>query len=112
MRSFLQLSILALCTSFVGANPLTSPSTSADPAVDGCPKDEYACLDVMNASQCIEQLIIEKQAPATKEALVKCVETEGTATTLPGATKYCRCPGCHTKAINDVLVELFPPPCA
>ncbi|KAF2261787.1 hypothetical protein CC78DRAFT_469461 [Lojkania enalia] len=41
----------------------------------------------MNSSQCIEQLIIEKLAPATKEALVQCVEYEGTATNLPGATK-------------------------
>jgi hypothetical protein len=54
---------------------------------DKCPKDEYACLDVMNSSQCIEQLIIEKLAPATREALVKCVEYEGTVTDLPGATK-------------------------
>ena len=56
-------------------------------AEDGCPKGEYACLDVINASQCIEQLVIEKQRPATKENLVKCVEHEGTATTLPGAVK-------------------------
>lgn len=54
---------------------------------DGCPKDEYACLDVMNSSQCIEQLVIEKLAPATKEALAKCVEYEGTVTKIPGASK-------------------------
>lgn len=54
---------------------------------DGCPKDEYACIDVMNSSQCLEQLVIEKLAPATKEALVKCVEYEGTATKIPGASK-------------------------
>jgi hypothetical protein len=54
---------------------------------DQCPKSEYACLDVINSSQCIEQLVLEKQAPATKEALIKCVEYEGTVTTLPGATK-------------------------
>ena len=56
---------------------------------DGCPKGEYACLDVINASQCIEQLVIEKQRPATKENLVKCVEHEGTASTIPGASKVC-----------------------
>ncbi|KAF2714383.1 hypothetical protein K504DRAFT_353328, partial [Pleomassaria siparia CBS 279.74] len=54
---------------------------------DKCPKDEYACLDVMNASQCIEQLVVEKLSPATKEALVACVEYEGTVTTIPGASK-------------------------
>jgi hypothetical protein len=54
---------------------------------DGCPKDNYACIDVINSSQCIEQLVIEKLAPATKEALAKCVEYEGTATSMPGAAK-------------------------
>ena len=56
---------------------------------DKCPKDEYACHDVMNGSQCIEQLIIEKLRPLTKESLAKCVEHEGTVTNLPGATKVC-----------------------
>lgn len=60
---------------------------NAQAAQDPCPKDEYACLDVINSSQCIEQLVIERQAPATKEALIKCVEYEGTATNLPGAVK-------------------------
>jgi hypothetical protein len=63
---------------------LTAASESVE---DKCPKDEYACHDVMNSSQCIEQLIIEKLAPATKENLIKCVEYEGTVTDLPGATK-------------------------
>lgn len=54
---------------------------------DKCPKGDYACIDIMNSSQCIEQLIIEKLAPATKEALIKCVEYEGVASTLPGAAK-------------------------
>lgn len=54
---------------------------------DGCPKDEYACLDVINSSQCLEQLVIEKLAPPTKEALAKCVEYEGTVTRIPGASK-------------------------
>ena len=54
---------------------------------DGCPKDEYACLDVINSSQCIEQIVIEKLSPVTKESLVKCVEYDGTVTKLPGAIK-------------------------
>jgi hypothetical protein len=54
---------------------------------DGCPKDDYACIDVINSSQCIEQLVIEKLAPVTKEALARCVEYEGTATKMPGAAK-------------------------
>lgn len=54
---------------------------------DGCPKDEYACLDVINSSQCLEQLVIEKLAPATPEALANCVEYEGTVTRIPGGTK-------------------------
>lgn len=68
--------VLGLALSGVGAQK-----------VDECPKDEYACHDIMNSSQCIEQLIIEKLAPATREALIKCVEYEGTVTNLPGATK-------------------------
>jgi hypothetical protein len=62
-------------------------SATAQAVQDLCPKAEYACLDVINSSQCIEQLVLEKQAPVTREALIKCVEYEGTVTTLPGATK-------------------------
>jgi hypothetical protein len=54
---------------------------------DGCPKNEIACLDVINSSQCIEQLVIEHQANLTKDAMVKCVTFEGDASKLPGATK-------------------------
>jgi hypothetical protein len=126
MRSF-QIALLALCATFTFA---------AEPVQDGCPKNEIACLDVINSSQCIEQLVVENQAPVTKEAMVKCIETEGSASTLPGAarvcsnplnhrigmragertlanaTQYCRCPGCHSKPINDAIAALFPPPCA
>lgn len=56
-------------------------------ANDGCPKDEYACHDVIDSSLCIEQLIIERRAPVTKEALIKCVEYEGAFSDLPGASK-------------------------
>jgi len=86
MHSF-RIAIIALCASFAVANPLNAPNNQLNAIKDSCPKDEIACLDVMNCSQCIEQLIIEKQAPATKEALIKCIETEGSASTLPGATR-------------------------
>lgn len=67
---------------------LTATPTLAQTAPhDACPKDEYACIDVMNSSQCIEQLVIEKLAPATKEALAQCVEYVGTVTNMPGASK-------------------------
>jgi hypothetical protein len=61
--------------------------TAQNQTRDGCPKEEYACIDVINSSQCIEQLVIEKLAPATREALAKCVEYEGTVTKMPGASK-------------------------
>jgi hypothetical protein len=62
-------------------------ATAQNATRDACPKEDYACIDVTNSSQCIEQLVIEKLAPATKEALVRCVEYEGTATNMPGAAK-------------------------
>ena len=56
--------------------------------VNGCPTTDLACHDIINSSQCIEQLIIEGSKTAiTKEAMVKCVEYEGTASSLPGAAK-------------------------
>ncbi|KAF1960637.1 hypothetical protein CC80DRAFT_488928 [Byssothecium circinans] len=81
-------------------------------APDGCPKDEYACLDVINSSQCIAQQVLENMGNLTKESMVKCLEYPGTASDLPGATKYCRCPGCHTPPINKIITEMFPLPCA
>jgi hypothetical protein len=54
---------------------------------DLCPKDEYACLDIINSSQCLAQLVLQKMSPLTKENMVKCVETEGVASSLPGAQK-------------------------
>lgn len=68
-----------LCLALVGAN--------AQAVQDQCPKNEIACLDIINSSQCIEQLVVEKQAALTKDAMVKCVEYDGTASNLPGATK-------------------------
>ncbi|KAK4108831.1 hypothetical protein N656DRAFT_832064 [Canariomyces notabilis] len=92
--------------------PLFATYGQAQSLQDGCPKDELTCHDIMNASQCIEQIIVEGLSPVTREGLVKCVEHEGTASNLPGAVKYCRCPGCHTAQINAVIAEMFPPPCA
>lgn len=71
--------LLVLCLTLLGV--------SAQEEKDQCPKGEYACLDVINSSQCIEQLVVERLAPPTQEAMVKCVETEGSASDLPGATK-------------------------
>ncbi|KAL5396232.1 hypothetical protein PMIN03_002597 [Paraphaeosphaeria minitans] len=61
-----------------------APATATQ---DLCPKDEYACLDIINASQCLAQLVIQKMSPLTKENIIKCVETEGVASNLPGAQK-------------------------
>ena len=54
---------------------------------DLCPKDEYACLDIINSSQCLAQIVLQKTAPLTKENLVKCIDYEGVASTLPPAQK-------------------------
>ncbi|KUJ15834.1 uncharacterized protein LY89DRAFT_670375 [Mollisia scopiformis] len=69
--------------------------------VDGCPKENYACLDVINSSQCIEELVIEKDAAITKDALEKCVDTEGAASNLTGAAKV----GAETSHIKVGHVE-------
>ncbi len=73
------INLLCLCLALLGVD--------AQVTQDKCPKTEYACLDVINSSQCIEQIILEHTAPVTKDALVKCVDTEGSASNLPGATK-------------------------
>jgi hypothetical protein len=64
---------------------LALPSVGADR--NPCPDTDLACHDIMNSSQCIEQLVLERNEAVTKDALVKCVEHEGTASTLPGAVK-------------------------
>lgn len=74
---YLKINFLSLFVAFLGVRALE----------DGCPKGEVACLDVMNSSQCIEQLILENSAPVTNDALVKCVVNEGSASELPGETK-------------------------
>ncbi|KAH6680631.1 hypothetical protein B0J14DRAFT_557974 [Halenospora varia] len=67
----------------------TTVPAFAQTVVDTCPKGDYACLDVINSSQCIEQIIIEKLHNVTKEALVKCVEFEGMSANITGAAKVC-----------------------
>jgi hypothetical protein len=55
--------------------------------VDQCSDTELACHDIMNSSQCIAQVALNE--PVSKEAMIKCVEHEGTASNLPGAAKVC-----------------------
>ncbi|KAK4163746.1 hypothetical protein QBC43DRAFT_354195 [Cladorrhinum sp. PSN259] len=86
-------------------------ASAQDAKQDPCPTTELACHDIMNSSQCIAN-VVDNKAANPKEALIQCVEHEGTASTLPGAAKFCRCPGCHTAPINAVISKLFPPPCA
>lgn len=44
-----------------------------------------------------------KVAPATM--------TEMRERRVANVFKLCRCPGCHSKYINDAIARLFPPPC-
>lgn len=55
--------------------------------VGQCPDTDLACHDIMNASQCIAQVARYGEEPVSKEAMIKCVEHEGTASNLPGAVK-------------------------
>jgi len=57
------------------------------PIKDGCPKGNLECMDVINSSQCIEQLIIEKRGTMSKEALEKCVVYEGASSSEAGHVK-------------------------
>ena len=57
------------------------------PVKDGCPKGSLECMDVINSSQCIEQLIIEKRGTLSKEALEKCVVYEGASSSEAGNVK-------------------------
>ena len=56
---------------------------------DLCPKDEYACLDIINSSQCLAQLVIQKTAPLSRENMIKCIDYEGVASALSPAEKVC-----------------------
>ncbi|KAK4228094.1 hypothetical protein QBC38DRAFT_362703 [Podospora fimiseda] len=53
---------------------------------NGCPSTELACHDIMNSSQCIAN-VVDNRVRNAKEALIECVEHEGTASNLPGAAK-------------------------
>jgi len=75
----LNFQILSLCFALLGV--------SAEEVVDGCPKNEYACQDIINSSQCIANAVNEARTPETKDKLIKCVEYEGTVTNIPGASK-------------------------
>lgn len=66
---------------------LTLVGLKAQTMVDGCPKEDIACLDVINSSQCLEQLIIEHDATVTKDAMIKCVDTEGASSNMTGSAK-------------------------
>lgn len=73
------IDLLALCFALTGVNAQVK---------DGCPKNEIACLDIINSSQCIEQLIFDHATNITKDGLIQCVVTPGISSSdLPGATK-------------------------
>ena len=57
--------------------------------IDECPKDEIACHDLLNGSQCIAEVVLQSTQEPTKEALLKCIVHEGTASNLPGEVKVC-----------------------
>ncbi|KAH8597537.1 hypothetical protein B0O99DRAFT_617641 [Bisporella sp. PMI_857] len=50
---------------------------------DPCPKDEYACLDVIDSSLCLSS----NAAAGNATILAKCVSYEGAASDLPGSVK-------------------------
>ncbi|KAK4176040.1 hypothetical protein QBC36DRAFT_14717 [Triangularia setosa] len=79
------------CSSFL----LFSTIASAQAPNMQCPDSELACHDVMNSSQCIAS-ILDNPREATKDALIQCVEHEGTASNLPGAQK-----------VSDIAVMIF-----
>ncbi|KAK0612176.1 hypothetical protein B0T14DRAFT_342344 [Immersiella caudata] len=62
-------------------------ASAQEAKADGCPKDEVACHDVMNGSQCLAQVVNDNRPPISAEALASCVQHEGTASNLPGAQK-------------------------
>ncbi|KAF1975939.1 hypothetical protein BU23DRAFT_551952 [Bimuria novae-zelandiae CBS 107.79] len=78
---------------------------------DLCPKNEYACLDIINSSQCLAPLVLQKTSPLTNENMIKCINYEGVVSNLAPAEKFCRCPGCHTEPINKAIRDMFPGPC-
>ncbi|KAF1960992.1 hypothetical protein CC80DRAFT_489220 [Byssothecium circinans] len=94
--SFFVVSICALPTIHAPNGTNTCPTTT-----------EYACFDVINSSLCLSQNAVN----GTAEQMAACVTYENGMSDLPGASKLCRCPGCHSKYINEAISRLFPPPC-
>ncbi|KAF2110538.1 hypothetical protein BDV96DRAFT_583331 [Lophiotrema nucula] len=79
-------------------------------AADECPWSEYACFDVINSSLCLSTQASSNTTTAA--SMAKCVEYDNAMSDLPGATKLCRCTGCHSAPVNAAIQKLFPPPCA
>jgi hypothetical protein len=75
------VNLLGFCVTLLGANAEFAEFQ------DGCPKGNIACLDIINSSQCLEQLVIGNSTPATAAAMVACIDTEASSSKLPGATK-------------------------
>jgi len=71
------LDLLVFCVALLGVNAQE---------VDGCPKLNIACLDIINSSQCIEGLILGK-TPPTKADMEKCLDYEGASSKLPPAQR-------------------------
>lgn len=61
---------------------------AAQEPVEKCSAKDLACHDLMNSSQCIAQ-VVDNKSRSMKEALVKCVMHEGTASPLSGEAKVC-----------------------
>ncbi|KAH7113259.1 hypothetical protein B0J11DRAFT_511488 [Dendryphion nanum] len=92
------LNFLVLCLAFV--------STKAE---EKCPTDNLACHDVINSSLCLSQ---QASRNGTAESMAACVQYDNGMSTLPGKTKLCQCPGCHSAYINAAIEKLFPKPCS
>ncbi len=84
---FSDITTMRLHEWFLPAILLSFPCAFAQ--VNGCPTTDLACHDIMNSSQCIEQQILEGNG-TTRAGMIKCVEYEGTASSLPGAVKVRR----------------------
>ena len=81
----LRLDILAaLCLALTGAN-----AQAANPQ-SKCDTRDYACHDVINSSQCIAGIAMDKKNPPTREAMAKCLDTEGSSSPLSGAARVSR----------------------
>ena len=83
MRVSYQLFCIAIV--FVGLNGNAQ-------TIDGCPKNEHACLDVINSSFCLQS---NAGSGGTAEAFAECVSYEGAASSLPGATKVSSYQSCQ-----------------